>query len=262
MRGAVGRVLLLVWSRPPQALHLQGRRLAPSSFPPPRAGIAIASHADGAGELRVALDSLCRDVERLNGVLAEVQSSLLELRERVYSAPEGGPALEETPVSQGEPQTPLQTTPHPRFVLQFDGGSRSNPGDAGCGAVILSNDDTRRELWWGRRVLEGKKTSNFAEYSALLCGLEHALDLGVKHLHIQGDSLLVVNQINKVYRVKSETLLPLYNTCVELLSRFDSFSIEHVPRRENKRADELANEAIDTQASSQQVVVAEAFPET
>lgn len=126
--------------------------------------------------------------------------------------------------------------------LMVDGASRGNPGEAGCGAVLY--DET------GRTVREltgylGRVTNNVAEYEGLLMGLEEALKLGAKRLRIESDSELLVRQLNGIYRVKHEKLIPLHRRAVELLRRLDSHRIIHVRRELNKVADRLANQAID-----------------
>ncbi|HEY2908631.1 MAG TPA: ribonuclease HI family protein, partial [Gemmataceae bacterium] len=94
----------------------------------------------------------------------------------------------------------------------------------------------------------GKTTNNVAEYTALVRGLEAAADLGLKRLAVFSDSELLVHQMNGVYRVKHPDLLPLYQEARELVKEFESLSIAHVRREQNKRADALCNEVLDGQA--------------
>ncbi|HEX9445861.1 MAG TPA: ribonuclease HI family protein [Candidatus Binatia bacterium] len=128
------------------------------------------------------------------------------------------------------------------WLLMVDGASRGNPGEAGSGAVIY--DDAGRTVRELTRYL-GRVTNNVAEYEGLLMGLEEALKLGVKRLRVQSDSELLVRQLNGVYRVKHENLIPLHRRARELLRRLDSHRIMHVRRELNKVADRLANQAID-----------------
>ena len=128
------------------------------------------------------------------------------------------------------------------WLLMVDGASRGNPGEAGCGAVIFDDSGlTVREL---TRYL-GRATNNVAEYEGLLMGLKEALKLGVKRLRVESDSELLVRQLNGVYRVKHENLIPLHRRAGELLRRFDAHRIIHVGRELNSVADRLANQAID-----------------
>jgi probable phosphoglycerate mutase len=123
-----------------------------------------------------------------------------------------------------------------------DGGSRGNPGPAGYGVSIEGGK--------GQKIGElseflGVKTNNFAEYSALLGALEFALTQGHKALRVVADSELMVKQIKGQYQVKSPELRPLYDEAKRRIARLEKFEIQHVLRNKNKRADALANEAMD-----------------
>jgi ribonuclease HI len=128
------------------------------------------------------------------------------------------------------------------WLLMVDGAARGNPGDAGCGAVILDRNGTVvKEL---SRYL-GHATNNVAEYEGLLMGLEALLRLGKKRIRVQSDSQLLVRQLNGEYRVKDEKLKALFQKAMSLLRQFDAYRILHVPRELNKLADRLANKGID-----------------
>jgi ribonuclease HI/probable phosphoglycerate mutase len=129
-----------------------------------------------------------------------------------------------------------------RCQLFTDGASRGNPGQAGAGAVLL--DENKRELA-AKSVYLGTCTNNVAEYKALLIGLQEALRLGCTELAIALDSELIVRQIQGRYKVKNETLLLLFQEVREHLARLGKWSICHVPRAQNARADQLANRGID-----------------
>jgi len=126
--------------------------------------------------------------------------------------------------------------------LFTDGASRGNPGEAGAGIVLF--DDNNQELA-ARSLYLGQCTNNLAEYRALLLGLETAVQLSCKRLAIFMDSQLIVRQVLGRYKVKNASLKPLFDKAKILLTDFDKWSIEHVPREQNKRADELANRGID-----------------
>lgn len=128
--------------------------------------------------------------------------------------------------------------PSTEFVLYFDGCSKCNPGEAGIGAVIYKNG---QEYWSDSKYLGSNKTNNEAEYSALIFGLRTARDLGIKCISVCGDSLLVINQINKIYKVKNPILLDLYDEVIRLTTNFTYIDFNHVYRKDNKRADELSN---------------------
>ncbi len=127
-------------------------------------------------------------------------------------------------------------------ILYTDGGSRGNPGPAGCGAVLT---DPR-----GKTLAEisepiGRATNNVAEYQALLFGLEAAAARSVQELTVRCDSELMVHQLNGIYKVRNAGLKPLYERAKELLAGFRNVRIEHVRREMNRRADALANAAMD-----------------
>jgi ribonuclease HI len=129
--------------------------------------------------------------------------------------------------------------------LHCDGASRGNPGPAGAG-MVLFDPQGRLQANQGRYL--GEATNNVAEYQALLLGLEEAHRLGVKKLRVLADSELMVKQLNGRYRVKAPHLIPLWRAAVNALKKFESWAIAHVPREENRLADEAANRAIDQKA--------------
>lgn len=145
-----------------------------------------------------------------------------------------------------EPDAPSRPAPAKPiagcFRLFTDGASRGNPGQAGAGAVLLSPDG---EEVVALSVYLGTCTNNVAEYRALLLGLDEALRRGCGELAISLDSELIVRQIQGRYKVKNETLLPLFGQVQQRLSRLGKWSITHVPRAQNSRADQLANRGID-----------------
>jgi ribonuclease HI len=129
-----------------------------------------------------------------------------------------------------------------RLILYADGAARGNPGPAGAGAILLDEE--------GRKVAEltrflGRATNNVAEYNGLIIGLEEALRRGAKAIDVRMDSLLVVRQMQGLWKIKHPGLRPLALHAGALLAEFRRRSIEHVPREENGHADELSNRAID-----------------
>lgn len=128
------------------------------------------------------------------------------------------------------------------MMVYADGGSRGNPGPSAIGVEVL--DDSGKVL---RQISEaiGRATNNQAEYRALIAGLEAAASLGAQEVVVRLDSQLLVRQVQGLYRVQSPGLQPLYQRVVALRTRFSRFSIEHVPREENRRADALVNRALD-----------------
>jgi ribonuclease HI len=133
--------------------------------------------------------------------------------------------------------------PTTEYVLHFDGCSKGNPGPSGIGAVIYKN---KEEIGAYSKYIGEFKTNNEAEYSALILGLEKAILLDIASLSVCGDSLLVINQINSVYKVKNMRLFPLYEKVMSLKKKFVYIDFNHVYRTENKRADELSNLALSS----------------
>ena len=126
--------------------------------------------------------------------------------------------------------------------LYTDGASRGNPGQAGAGAVLF---DTEDQILEEKCRYLGEVTNNVAEYQALLMGLDMVLDQGIKEVAIFLDSELIVKQIQGEYRVKDKNLKVLFDQAQGFLQKFKEYTINHVPRAQNKVADQLANLAID-----------------
>ncbi len=128
-------------------------------------------------------------------------------------------------------------------TVRIDGASRGNPGPAGIGAVVEFGD--------GRPPMElceyiGETTNNVAEYRALLLAIGEASRLAPEgDLTVYSDSELLVRQLNGRYKVKAEHLRPLYLEALRRLRAFPEVRILHVGREENRKADLLANRAID-----------------
>lgn len=129
-----------------------------------------------------------------------------------------------------------------KAILYADGAARGNPGPAGSGAVLL--DEGGHVLAELTKHL-GHATNNVAEYNALIIGLEEALRRGVDDIDIRMDSMLVVQQMRGLWKVKHPNMKPLALRAGALLASFPKRSIAHVPREENLIADALSNKAID-----------------
>lgn len=131
------------------------------------------------------------------------------------------------------------------ITLEFDGGSRGNPGPAGIGVVLRAADRTPL-VTLGRFI--GRATNNVAEYSALITALEKARELGARRIHIRGDSELVIKQMLGEYRTKHPDLQPLNREAQSLAAQFEQVTFEHNLREKNALADKLANLAMDRKA--------------
>jgi ribonuclease HI len=121
-------------------------------------------------------------------------------------------------------------------------------GKSGAG-VVLYDTETNAEVWCGWKYLGETGTNNEAEYYAILLGIQCARSLGVHHLIVEGDSLLAVNQLTGAWRVREPKLKVLYDQVKEELKGLETSNIRHIRRELNSRADELANEAMDSEGS-------------
>ena len=130
-----------------------------------------------------------------------------------------------------------------KLTIYSDGGARGNPGPAGFGVVI---DDEQ-----GKKIDEhaeyiGETTNNQAEYRGAIWGLKRAAELGATAVELKADSLLLVKQANGEYKVKhpeiAQRFLQLKNAEASINGRV---KYTHIPREKNKRADALANAAMD-----------------
>lgn len=166
-------------------------------------------------------------VSNSNGVrLNETTLSVLEI--------EGGK------VTPGH--TPSRDTAN-GITINVDGASRGNPGPSGIGYCIY--DTNGRIIEQGGEFI-GFATSRVAEYCAMRKGVEHAIESGYKKVHFISDSLMVVNQLNGIFGIKNQDVIPIYNDIQDKLSKFDAVSFTHVPRSQNAIADSEANSAIDS----------------
>jgi ribonuclease HI len=138
--------------------------------------------------------------------------------------------------------------------VYIDGASRGNPGEAGIGILIKSdNGDTV----FSAAGYGGKMTNNQAEYHALIAALTKIKKSpsllvssgteSTESINIHSDSELVVRQLNGQYKVKEPELKKLYDTVNELIKAIPSrIVIKHIKREQNREADRLANAGIDS----------------
>jgi probable phosphoglycerate mutase len=134
------------------------------------------------------------------------------------------------------------------LVIHTDGGSRSNPGNAGIGVSMARNGVIVAEI----SEFLGVQTNNYAEYTAVIRALETCIEKGWagESLEFLLDSKLVVEQVQGHWKIKEPSLKPLAARVRELAARFPSVSYTHIPREENADADRLANEAMDNGGTS------------
>ena len=129
-----------------------------------------------------------------------------------------------------------------RAKLWTDGGARGNPGPAAFAYVLEAEDGT---VLAAHGEAMGGAANNVAEYSALLAGLEQAVELGVGELEVVSDSELMVKQMRGEYKVKNEALRALSLRAEGLARRIGKVTYTAVRREHNELADQLVNEALD-----------------
>ena len=142
-----------------------------------------------------------------------------------------------------------------RLLIRTDGASRSNPGPASAGAVLIDASlpnatavDAPVVSLVSRPL--GVQTNNVAEYTGLLLALREAQRLGARSIDLRLDSKLIVEQLHGRWRVKDARLRELWTEARALLASFESWSATHEPRATNKAADALANLALDDPAAA------------
>ncbi len=129
-----------------------------------------------------------------------------------------------------------------KVKLYSDGGSRGNPGPSASGFVLL---DENNKILVDDGLYLGVTTNNQAEYMALKIGLEAAHKLGVQDVDCYLDSLLVVNQMRGIFKIKNRDLWPVHDAIKDLLPKFKRVHFQHVPREHNKLADAAVNRILD-----------------
>jgi ribonuclease HI len=130
-------------------------------------------------------------------------------------------------------------------LLQFDGASEPNPGES-CGGAVLFTPD--RKVVFERGEYIEYATNNQAEYTGLLIGLVSCVEQGIKNLLIEGDSMLVINQVTNKWKVKDSELKLFHTEIIKLMDHFDFVAIRHVYREYNAHADRLTNEGVAKKA--------------
>lgn len=132
--------------------------------------------------------------------------------------------------------------PDSSVTLFCDGGSRGNPGPGAAGFIIL--DASEKVIVQGGQFFK-HCTNNFAEYQSLKQGLEAALKAQITDLKICMDSQLVVKQVKGEFKIKNQTLLPIYREILAYLQKLRRYEIVFVPRRYNTQADAIVNQVLD-----------------
>ncbi len=128
------------------------------------------------------------------------------------------------------------------MVATIDGAARGNPGPAAYGVVF---EDAKGKILAQLSAKLGKATNNVAEYRALLAALDFAHGQAWRSLKVRTDSELLANQVRGRFKVKNADLKLLHQQAHALISTFDYFSVDAVPRKFTRLADKLANAALD-----------------
>jgi len=136
------------------------------------------------------------------------------------------------------------------MIIYVDGGARGNPGPAAIGFVVF--DESHTELHrFGTAI--GKRTNNYAEYSALIEALTYLTAKNsntetvssTNRTTIYSDSELIVRQMNGEYKVKDPKLIPLHRKAQGLMKQIEAVHIHHIRRNENSIADSIVNRVLD-----------------
>lgn len=145
---------------------------------------------------------------------------------------------------EGRQQLPPKSKQTAEVKMYADGGSRGNPGPSAGGFVVLDMED---QLLLESGKYLGITTNNQAEYHSLKGGLEAAAKIGAKKVHVYMDSLLVINQMKGIYKVKNRDLWPIHQAIKDsLVPKFKEVTFTHVPREYNKLADGMVNKTLDS----------------
>ncbi|HKR82202.1 MAG TPA: reverse transcriptase-like protein [Candidatus Saccharimonadales bacterium] len=155
------------------------------------------------------------------------------------------PAMQNPHLSENEDK---KTTKLTEVKVFADGGSRGNPGPSASGFVVMN---MKEKIIVKQGIYLGVTTNNQAEYQALKFALEEAKRLRVQTVHVYMDSLLVINQMLGIFRVKNRDLWPIHDAVKQLAAGFKKVTYTQVPRAFNRLADAAVNEALDASAEAQ-----------
>lgn len=152
-------------------------------------------------------------------------------------------------ISQSVLHNGVNKTTKNKVIIYSDGGSRGNPGPSAAGFVIVN--DKQELIEQGGEYL-GITTNSQAEYQGVRLGLERAIALGYTTIECRIDSMLVVNQMNGVYKVKNRELWPIHDRIRELVRRCQAVRFVHVRREFNQLADGMVNRTLDEHKAERQ----------
>lgn len=187
--------------------------------------------------------------EEVEGILRYASINELYDKMRQYYGRQVGPEtvvkvirFDFTPYAEQRSAGPAQPPVIKEIKMHADGGSRGNPGPSAAGFVLMEPDGT---VILEKGIYLGITTNNQAEYQAVRYGLEEARRLQAQRVDVYLDSLLVVNQMKGVFKVKNRELWPIHEAIKELVGQFKEVRFTHVPREYNKLADAEVNRILD-----------------
>ncbi len=138
-----------------------------------------------------------------------------------------------------------------KVIVYTDGGSKGNPGPSGIGVVICNNNGEVIKEY--AEFLGPRFTNNEAEYQAVIFALKKIKALfgkgKIKELEIEinADSELMIRQLQGRYKILNKNIQPLFLSVWNAKLDFGRVKFKHIPREQNKRADELVNQALNAQ---------------
>lgn len=137
--------------------------------------------------------------------------------------------------------------PSNNLTIYTDGGARGNPGPAASAYLVI---DSSGHTLMAQGFFLGTATNNVAEYHGLISALTWLVDYLKNHpiqdMEFKLDSLLVVNQLKGLYKVKEPTLRSLHLQANSLIAKLNvPYRFIHIPRSQNIQADYLVNQTLD-----------------
>jgi ribonuclease HI len=133
-----------------------------------------------------------------------------------------------------------------KIFINTDGGARGNPGPAASAFVI--KDDEGNVLFTGQKCL-GVGTNNEAEYMAVKIAFEEVKsklsDKFPLEIEVKADSLLIVNQLSGIFKIKNPRLKVILDEIKILEAEIGKIRYIYIPRAQNFEADALVNSALD-----------------
>lgn len=174
--------------------------------------------------------------------LSEIQRDELRDSTQLLLGLYGAEKLPPNSIADGQSDDVDSTTNPLSVVIYSDGGSRGNPGPSAAAFVIMNR---QQEVLDQGGIYLGITTNNQAEYHGVQLGLERAFELGISAIEFRIDSMLVVNQMKGIYKIKNRELWPINERIRSLIDKFEKVTFTHVPRELNQFADSLVNKLLD-----------------